>query len=120
VTDANVFPFVHAGIFAFCARGRAQLAETVEIEAAGLLAEHADKRTDDGRNGWCGAHRLCSVDDRIRFTSAILPPDARRSKMEVLIPVLYLKGISTPGWRKPGTMPRQLRSLHRNLWPQIR
>jgi putative transposase len=33
--------------------------------------------------------------DRIRFTSAILPPYARRSKsLEVLIPVLYLKGIS--------------------------
>ena len=33
---------------------------------------------------------------RIRFTSAIVPPYARRSKsLEVLIPVLYLKGIST-------------------------
>src|SRR5436309_1556552 len=33
---------------------------------------------------------------RIRFSSAILPPYARRSKsLEVLIPVLYLKGIST-------------------------
>src|SRR6266446_861333 len=34
--------------------------------------------------------------DRIRFSSAILPPYARRSKsLEVLIPILYLKGIST-------------------------
>ena len=34
--------------------------------------------------------------DRIRFSSALLPPYARRSKsLEVLIPVLYLKGIST-------------------------
>ena len=34
--------------------------------------------------------------ERIRFTSAILPPYARRSKsLEVLIPILYLKGIST-------------------------
>ena len=34
--------------------------------------------------------------DRIRFNSALLPPYARRSKsLEVLIPVLYLKGIST-------------------------
>src|SRR5437764_13931182 len=33
---------------------------------------------------------------RIRFTPAILPPYARRSKsLEVLIPILYLKGIST-------------------------
>ena len=35
-------------------------------------------------------------EDRIHFTSAILPPYARRSRsLEVLIPVLYLKGIST-------------------------
>jgi putative transposase len=40
--------------------------------------------------------RLGEADDRIRFTSAILPPYARRSKsLEVLIPVLYLKGVST-------------------------
>ena len=32
----------------------------------------------------------------IRFTPAILPPYARRSRsLEVLIPILYLKGIST-------------------------
>ena len=34
--------------------------------------------------------------DRLRFSSAILPPYARRSKsLEVLIPILYLKGVST-------------------------
>src|SRR5215216_3865320 len=34
--------------------------------------------------------------ERIRFTPAILPPYARRSRsLEVLIPILYLKGIST-------------------------
>jgi transposase-like protein len=33
---------------------------------------------------------------RIRFTPAILPPDMRRSKsIETLLPILYLKGIST-------------------------
>jgi putative transposase len=33
---------------------------------------------------------------RIRFTPAILPPYARRSRsLEVLIPILFLKGIST-------------------------
>jgi putative transposase len=33
---------------------------------------------------------------RIRFSSAILPPYARRSRsLEVLLPILYLKGIST-------------------------
>jgi putative transposase len=34
--------------------------------------------------------------ERIRFSSTILPLYARRSKsLEVLIPILYLKGIST-------------------------
>ena len=34
--------------------------------------------------------------ERIRFTSTILPPYARRSKsLDVLLPILYLKGIST-------------------------
>src|SRR5258708_23028629 len=34
--------------------------------------------------------------ERICFTPAILPPYARRSRsLEVLIPILYLKGIST-------------------------
>jgi putative transposase len=33
---------------------------------------------------------------RIRFTSAILPPYARRYRsLEELIPILYLKGVST-------------------------
>src|SRR5258708_38305881 len=42
--------------------------------------------------------RGADADDagRIRFWSAILPPYARRSKsLEVLIPILYLKGVST-------------------------
>jgi putative transposase len=40
--------------------------------------------------------RLGNAGDGIRFSSAIVPPYARRSKsLEVLIPVLYLKGIST-------------------------
>src|ERR1700674_1399233 len=42
--------------------------------------------------------RKAGADDpeRIRFTPAILPPYARRSRsLEVLIPILYLKGIST-------------------------
>jgi len=34
--------------------------------------------------------------ERIRFCSAILPPYARRTKsLEVLIPILYLEGVST-------------------------
>jgi hypothetical protein len=44
--------------------------------------------------------------ERIRFSSAILPPYARRSKsLEVLIPILYLKGA-------PATRVRRLLSFH--------
>jgi len=40
--------------------------------------------------------RVGEGSERIRFSSAILPPYARRSKsLEVLIPILYLKGVST-------------------------
>src|SRR6187200_360635 len=40
--------------------------------------------------------RTGAGEGRIRFTSAILPPYARRSKsLEVLIPILYLRGISS-------------------------
>src|SRR5262249_36387065 len=43
--------------------------------------------------------RVGTGEERIHFSSAILPPYARRSKsLEVLIPILYLKGISTGGF----------------------
>jgi hypothetical protein len=98
---------------------RALLAHAVEAEVAGFLGGHADKLTDDGhrrlvRHGHLpereimtgiGAaavrcprvrDRAAAGGERIRFSSAILPPYARRSKsLEVLIPILYLKGIST-------------------------
>src|SRR5260370_32772057 len=53
--------------------------------------------------GWVGVRQPRvrdggGADDagRIRFTPAILPPYARRSRsLEVLIPIRYLKGIST-------------------------
>src|ERR1019366_2833392 len=98
---------------------RALLAQAVEAEVTGFLGDHADKLTDDGR-ARLGGHghlpereimtgigpvavrcprvrdRAAAVGERIRFSSAILPPYARRSKsLEVLIPILYLKGIST-------------------------
>jgi putative transposase len=84
-----------------------------------LLAGHGDKLTEDGRqrlvrHGHLPARevmtgigpvpvrcprvrdRVGQGDERIRFSSAILPPYARRSKsLEVLIPILYLKGVST-------------------------
>jgi len=125
VTDTNVFALVQPGTFTdrltdvLRDGARALLARAAEAEVAGFLAEHADKRTDDGRQRLVrhghlpkrsimtgiGAVEVCvprvrdrlgGADDRIRFSSAILPPYARRSKsLEVLIPILYLKGIST-------------------------
>jgi transposase-like protein len=98
---------------------RTLLAQAVEAEVAAFLASHADQRTADGRQRVVRhghlpereimtgigpvAVRTPRVRDRvgrdearIRFTSAMLPPYARRSKsLEVLIPILYLKGIST-------------------------
>jgi putative transposase len=125
VTETNVFELSQPGSFAdpltevLRNGARALLAQAVEAEVAALLSYHADKLTDDGRQRLVRhghlperqimtgigpvAVRCPRVRDRvgegaerIRFSSAILPPYARRSKsLEVLIPVLYLKGIST-------------------------
>jgi putative transposase len=82
-----------------------------------LRSVHADKLTDDGRQRLVRhgplpgreimtgigpvavrcprvRDRVGEGSERIRFSSAILPPYARRS-LEVLIPILYLKGVST-------------------------
>jgi putative transposase len=98
---------------------RALLAHAVEAEVAAFLNGQADKLTDDGRQrivrhghlpereimtgiGPVAVRcprvrdRVVTGGERIRFSSTILPPYARRSKsLEVLIPILYLKGIST-------------------------
>jgi transposase-like protein len=100
---------------------RSLLAKAVEAEVASFLAKHGDLKTEDGRSRLVRhghlpkrevmtgigpvAVRQPRVRDRgadaqdarrIRFTSAILPPYARRSRsLEALIPILYLKGVST-------------------------
>ena len=100
---------------------RALLAQAVEAEVAGFLAKHTDLKTEQGhqrvvRHGHLPEREVMTGigpvavrqprvrdrgastedDGRIRFTPAILPPYARRSRsLEVLIPILYLKGIST-------------------------
>ena len=100
---------------------RALLTQAVEAEVAEFLAKHAALKTEEGRQRvvrhghlperevmtGIGAvavrqprirdREAAAVDpDRIRFTPSILPPYARRSRsLEVLIPILYLKGIST-------------------------
>jgi len=98
---------------------RTLLAQAVEAEVACFLMSHADKLTGDGRqrlvrHGHLPEREIVTgigrvsvrqprVRDRgsegearIRFSPSILPPYARRSKsLEVLIPILHLKGIST-------------------------
>jgi putative transposase len=125
VTDTNVFRLSHPGSFAdslteVLRNGAcALLAQAVEAEIAVLLSRHADKLTADGRQRLVRhghlpereimtgigpvavrcprlRDRVGEGSERIRFSSAILPPYARRSKsLDVLIPILYLKGVST-------------------------
>jgi len=126
VSDANVVRLLQPGSFAdpltevLRNGARALLAQAVEAEVAEFLAKHIDLKTTAGlsrmvRHGHLPAREVMTgiglvgvrqprvrdrgaADDtgRIRFTPAILPPYARRSRsLEVLIPILYLKGIST-------------------------
>ena len=100
---------------------RSLLAQAVEAEVAEFLAKHGDLKTASGlsrmvRHGHLPEREVMTgispvgvrqprVRDRgvaaenvgrIRFTPMILPPYARRSRsLEVLIPILYLKGLST-------------------------
>src|SRR3977135_3153809 len=97
------------------------LAQAVEAEVSDFLDRHSRFLTEEGQQrlvrhghlpereimtgiGPVGVRAPRGLDRvgpgeggaRIRFSSAILPPYARRSKsLEVLIPILYLKGIST-------------------------
>ena len=125
MTETNVFQLSQPGTFAdpltevLRTGARALLAQAVEAEVAALLSCHADKLTDDGRqrlvrHGHLPEREIVTGigpvavrcprvrdrsgtgEERIRFTSSILPPYARRSKsLDVLIPILYLKGISS-------------------------
>jgi len=125
VTDNNVSKLSQPGIFADLLTevlrngARGLLVQAVEAEVADFLSQHADKLTEDGhrrvmRHGHLPEREIvtgigpvavrqprvrdreAAEDERIRFNPTILPPYARRSKsLDVLIPVLYLKGIST-------------------------
>ena len=99
---------------------RQLLAQAVEIEAETFLAAMKDLKLADGRDrvvrhghgptrtiqtgiGPVDVNRVklrdrgaASDGERIRFTSAILPLWARRTRsLDALLPVLYLRGIST-------------------------
>lgn len=125
MTETNVFQVGEPGSFSDSLTevlrngARALLAQAVEAEVAALLESHLDKRTADGRvrvvrHGHLPEReimtgvgpvavrcprvrdRVGQGAERIRFWSAILPRYARRTKsLEVLVPILYLKGIST-------------------------
>jgi putative transposase len=102
------------------AGARRLLAQAIEAEAEAFLAEMIDQRLADGRARFVrhghgperavqtgiGAVevRRAKVRDRaptesgkrVRFTSQILPRWARRTRsLEALLPVLYLRGVST-------------------------
>jgi len=95
------------------------LQAAIEAEVEAFLEEHSGKRDEQGRrlvvrNGYLPTRELMtgagqlevdqprardkssSKEDRVHFSSKILPPYLRRSQsINELIPWLYLKGIST-------------------------
>lgn len=98
---------------------RQLLAQAVEAEVAAFFAAHADLTSEDGRQRLVRHGHLpertiqtgigpvkvrqprlrdrgAAEGEHIRFSPTILPPYARRtSSLDALLPVLYLRGIST-------------------------
>jgi putative transposase len=99
---------------------RRLLAQAVELEAEAFLAGMQDLKLPDGRDrlvrhgygpertiqtgiGPVAVSRVkirdrgaASDDDRVRFSSSILPKWARRTRsLDALLPILYLRGVST-------------------------
>lgn len=104
---------------------RRMLMQALEAEVASYIEEHSGARDDDGRalvvrNGkgkerivTLGAgtvqvqaprvndKRVNEAGERQRFTSKILPPYMRRSpKVAEVLPVLYLRGLSTGDFKE--------------------
>ena len=102
------------------AGARRLLAQAVEVEAEAFLAGMQELKLPDGRArlvrhghgperpiqtgiGAVGVSRVkirdrgaASDDERVRFSSAILPKWSRRTRsLDALLPVLYLRGVST-------------------------
>ena len=125
MTDTNVIKLAQPGTFTDSLTeilrngAHALLAQAIELEVANFIGRYADLKTAAGRqrlvrHGHLPKREIMtgigpvavrqprvrdrepSEGERIRFSSSILPPYARRTKsLEVLIPILYLKGIST-------------------------
>ena len=125
MSDSNVIKLGQPGAFTdtlteiLRSGARALLTQAVEAEVAEFLAKHSDLKTATGqqrvvRHGHLPEREImtgigpvavrqprvrdreATEGERIRYSPSILPRYARRSKsLEVLIPVLYLKGIST-------------------------
>jgi transposase-like protein len=125
VTDTNVIKLAQPGTFTDSLTeilrngAHALLAQAVELEVTDFIGRYADLKTAAGRqrlvrHGHLPKREIMtgigpvavrqprvrdrepSEGERIRFSSGILPPYVRRTKsLEVLIPILYLKGIST-------------------------
>src|SRR5687768_9884130 len=101
------------------AGARKLLAQAIEIEAEAYLASMRELKLPDGRErlvrhghgpertiqtgiGPVAVSRVkirdrgAAGEDRIRFSSAILPKWARRTRsLDALLPILYLRGLST-------------------------
>jgi len=125
VSESNVIKLAQPGAFndslteILRSGARALLTQAVEAEVAEFLAKHADLKTETGqqrvvRHGHLPEREImtgigpvairqprvrdreAAEGERIWYSPSIVPPYARRSKsLEVLIPVLYLKGISS-------------------------
>jgi transposase-like protein len=125
VTDTNVIKLAQPGTVTDSLTeilrdgARALLTQAVETEVADFLGRYAELKTEAGhqrvvRHGHLPEREImtgigpvavrqprvrdreATGGERIRFSPTILPPYARRTKsLEVLIPVLYLKGVST-------------------------
>jgi len=136
VTESNVFKLSQPGTFSdpltevLRSGARSLLAHAIEAEVAAFLGNHADKLTEDGRRRLVRHGHLPEREivtgigpivvraprvrdragrdgERIRFSSAILPPYARRSKsLEVLIPILS-GGRPLPGHGEAVLFPRR-------------
>ena len=125
MTDTNVIKLAQPGTVTNSLTeilrdgARALLTQAVETEVADFLGRYAELKTEAGhqrvvRHGHLPEREImtgigpvavrqprvrdreATGGERIRFSPTILPPYARRTKsLEVLIPVLYLKGVST-------------------------